>query len=135
MDAEAAGAQLGVQLDGGFLAESAVSTIAVVDAAGVLRSPPAARILDSTTWRRATALAPDLVEHGVLGGIDVAPVSEGELRSAREILSLGGGWLAPVVSLDGRPVGDGQPGPVFRALDPAVRADLTNPELSDAVPY
>ena len=35
----------------------------------------------------------------------------------------------------GVPVGDGEPGRVFRALDPAVRADLRNPAMSDAVPY
>jgi D-alanine transaminase len=119
----------------GYLAESAVSTVAVVDGHGMLRSPPAANILDSTTWRRATALAPQLVRRGVLAGARAAPVTEEELRSAREIVSMGGGWVEPVLSLDGQPVGDGQPGAVFSALDEALQADFRNPELTDAVPY
>lgn len=64
-----------------------------------------------------------------------AQVTTAELRSAAEILSLGGGWVSPVTSLDGRPVGSGQPGPVFIALDEAMRADFANPDLTDEVPY
>jgi len=43
-----------------------------------------------------------------------------------------------VVQLDGRPVGSpnpGSPGPVFTALDEAMRADFASLELTDAVPY
>ena len=135
MEAEARNATLGVQLDDGFVAESAVSTIAIVDGQAVLRAPPADRILDSTTWRRASELAPGLVDAGILAGVSAAPVSEAELRGAREVLSLGGGWVEPVLTLDGSPIGDGLPGPVFRALDPVVRADFHNPAHTDAVPY
>jgi hypothetical protein len=52
-----------------------------------------------------------------------------------QVLALGGGWVAPIVRLDGRPVGDGQPGPVFTALDQALRHDFNNPQLTDNVPY
>lgn len=135
MEAEARNATLGVQLDNGFVAESAVSTIAIVDGEGKLRAPPADRILDSTTWRRTSELAPSLVDAGILAGVSATPVSEAELREAREILSLGGGWVEPVLTLDGQAVGDGLPGPVFRALDPVVRADFLNPEHTDDVPY
>lgn len=136
MEAHDRGCQLGVQLEGGHLAESAVSTIAIVDAAGTLRSPPAERILDSTTWRRTLALAKPLVASGMLTGIDRdSPIADAELRSAREILNLGGGWVSPVVALDGKPVANGKPGPVFRALDPLIRADFVNSVLSDPVPY
>ena len=132
MAAEDKGAQLGIQLDDdGYLAESAVSTIAIVDAAnGVLRSPPTRNILDSTTWRRVAALA-----EGVGVETTVAPVSEADLRSAKEIINLGGGWLSPIVSLDGAQVGNGEPGAVFRELDPVVRHDLLNRDMGDAIPY
>ena len=61
------GAHIGVQFDdGGFLGESAVSTIAIVDSAGVLVSPPADAILPSTTFARIEALSADLVQKGQL---------------------------------------------------------------------
>ena len=136
MDAHAMGCHLGVQLEDGYLAESAVSTIAIVDQAGVLRSPPAERILDSTTWRRALVLAEPLLADGTLTAIDSAShISEADLRSAREILNCGGGWLSPVIALDGAPVSGGEPGPVFRALDPAIRADFVHADMSEPVPY
>ncbi len=45
------------------------------------------------------------------------PVSEAELRSADEIL-LGAATreIQPVTTLDGKPVGSGKPGPVWRKL-------------------
>ena len=139
MHAEAAGAQLGIQLttDGGqtLLAESSVSTVAIVDERGVLRTPPADAILPSTTWARATALAPALVERGILTGCEVTPIEPAEVVAAREVISMGGGWVEPVLELDGQPVGDGRPGPAFRALDELVRADFRNPSLTDKVPY
>ena len=135
MEAEARDAQLGIQLEHGYVAESAVSTIAIVDQQNVLRAPIPDRILDSTTWRRCSELAPLLIAEGTLAGVSAASVSEAELRGAREILSLGGGWIEPIVRLDGQLVGDGQPGPVWRALDPTVRADLENPLYTDDVPY
>ena len=113
-----------------------MSTIAIVDSDGVLRSPPAQRILRSTTWVRAIALAESLVADGTLSRVESAShITEQELRGAREVLNLGGGWLSPIVSLDGVPIGDGEPGPVFRALDPAVRAEFADPEMSDPIPY
>ena len=58
MEAEAKGAQLGVQFEAdGHLAESSVATIAVVGKDGILVSPPADSILASTTWARVRALA------------------------------------------------------------------------------
>lgn len=145
MEAEARGATLGVQIgDDGTLAESAVSMLAVVDANGVLRAPPPERILDSTTWRRCSTLAPMLAMQGLLAGVDTTPVPMSDLLAAREIISMGGGWLEPVLTLlgeDGSPIwtaasqSNGEPGPVFRALDAAAQADLRNPELTDKVPY
>ena len=61
---------------------------------------------------------------------------EEELGEATEILTLGGGWVEPIIALDGQPVGsDGLPGRVWRALDTAVRADFHNPDYTDLVPY
>ncbi|KAL1514438.1 hypothetical protein AB1Y20_003537 [Prymnesium parvum] len=136
MEAEAAGANLGIQIDEeGNLAESSVSAIGIVDTHGVLRSPPADSILHSTSWRRAHALSSRLVERGLLSSSRVAPISASELRDATEVLSFGGGWVEPIVRLDGKAVGSGEAGPVFSALDELIRADFYNPELTDDVPY
>ena len=49
-----------------------------------------------------------------------AAVSERELRSAEEIwLSAATREVQPVTRLDGRPVGDGRPGPLWRRIDAA----------------
>jgi hypothetical protein len=65
----------------------------------------------------------------------VTPIQRAELAAAREMIAMGGGWVEPIVALDGQPIGDGAAGPVFRALDESVRADFANPELVDEVPY
>ena len=136
LEAEAAGASMGIQLhEDGHLAESSVATVGVVDRYGWLRTPPPDAILDSTTWARATALAPTLVGSGVIHGCKVAPISRAEIEEARELLSLGGGWVEPIVKLDGRRVGSGGPGPVWLALDRLLREDFGNTELTDEVPY
>jgi len=110
-------------------------TIAIVDGHSMLRTPVADAILPSTTWARAVALAPSLVSAGVLSGCNVGPIAASELEQASELLSLGGGWVEPIIELDGRPVGDGSPGPVWTALDGVLRDDLRNPDLTEEVPY
>ena len=140
LEAEARGVDLGLQIDErGHVAESAVSLVAAVTADGWLVAPPPHAILASTTWRRAQALAPTLIQRGLLCGCEERTLCEEDLRAARELINMGGGWVAPVVSLDGQPVGGGgggdEGGAVWRALDDVVRADLLNPELTDAVPY
>jgi len=136
MEAESKGAHLGIQLDDeGVLAESAVSTIGVVGGDGVLRSPVPHSILPSTTWGRAKALAPLLVDRGILNGCEEGTVSREQLHAAHEIISFGGGWVESICELDGAPVGWGVPGRVFLALDDVLQQDLANPEHVDAVPY
>lgn len=72
------------------------STIGMVDGDGVLRSPPADGILDSTTWRRASQLSSGLVERGLLSACKVEAIIVDDLNNASEILSFGGGWVEPV---------------------------------------
>ena len=60
-------------------------------------------------------------------------VSGGELRTADEILiASAGGGIRAVTSLDGRPVGAGTPGPVYRKLYAAFKA--TQQEFSTVLP-
>lgn len=59
------------------------------------------------------------------------PVAEAELRGADEILiASAGGGIRAVTTLDGRPVGDGRPGPVFRRIHEgflATRSEFSTP--------
>ena len=61
------------------------------------------------------------------------PSTEAELRSADEILiASAGGGIRAVTTLDGRPVGAGAPGPVFRRIHEGFMA--TQQEFSTALP-
>jgi D-alanine transaminase len=64
----------------------------------------------------------EIAERAGVKRLSVA-VSEAELRAADEIL-LGAATreIQPVTSLDGRPVGNGKPGPVWRKLYDAYQA-------------
>jgi D-alanine transaminase len=90
---------------------SASSVHVVID--GELRTPP-------NSWKLLPGTTRGVIEE-VAGKAGVtwrsASVSESELRSASEIL-LGAATreVQPVTSLDGKPVGDGKPGPVWRKL-------------------
>jgi len=107
-----AGAGETILLRDGQLMEASASTVHVVHG-GVLRTPPnSQRILPGTSRSVVEELADEL-------GIPRrdAPVSEAELRNADEI------WLAaatrevqPVTRLDGKTVGTGRPGALWRRI-------------------
>jgi D-alanine transaminase len=107
--AREAGAGEALLLRDGLLTEASASSVLVVEGGTVLRPPPAPAILPGTTSDAVLAILAAL-------GIPCRdePVSEARLRAADEI------WIAAatrgvvaVLELDGRPVGSGQPGPVW----------------------
>ena len=50
---------------------------------------------------------------------------ETEARAAREMLLIGSSVkVAPIVEWDGKPIGDGKPGPVARALRELLQEDM-----------
>ncbi len=97
--------------DGEVLEASAAAVHVVVG--GELRTPPNSRkILPGTT----RGVIEQTAERAGVPFRSV-PVSEAELRSADEIcLSAATREIQPVTLLDGRPVGSGKPGPVWRRL-------------------
>lgn len=97
--------------DGEALEASAAAVHVVVG--GELRTPPNSRkILPGTT----RGVIEQIAERAGVPFRSV-PVSEAELRSADEIcLSAATREIQPVTLLDGRPVGSGKPGPVWRRL-------------------
>ncbi len=99
----------------GWLTEGSSSNVFVV-IGGVLATPPKSHLmLPGITYDVVLELARRLdLPH------EIRPVSEAELRAAEEI------WLTStpkevlaVTRLDGRPVGDGRPGPLFRRMHAA----------------
>ena len=86
------------------------------------------RVGTSTTARRArTKQAPAIVPEAAA----VASL----YRATELFLTSTAGGVMPVATLDGRPVGDGQPGPVTTALRDAYWALHTDPRYTTKVDY
>jgi len=115
-----AGAYEAILVRDGIITEGAASTVfAVVD--GVLRTHPLTqRILPGVTRDVVLACAAELQL-----AVQEAAVTEAELRRAQEIFVCGTMTdIAPVVTLDGKPVASGTPGPITAALRGALDARL-----------
>jgi D-alanine transaminase len=99
----------------GFLTEGAASNIFVVSEGQVLTPPKSHFMLPGITYDVVLELARSLeLPH------QVRPVSEAEVRGAHEVwLTSSTKEVLAVTRLDGRPVGEGRPGPVFRRLHAA----------------
>ncbi len=107
-----AGANETILLRDGELMEASASTVHVVRDGRLLTPPNSSRILPGTSRSVVEELADALQIPRA-----AERISEAQLRSADEI------WLAaatrevqPVTLLDGRPVGNGTPGPVWRRV-------------------
>lgn len=123
-----AGATECILLRGGWLTEGSTSSVHAVVQGRLLTPPQTNAILPGTTRGVLHELA---ARAGIAD--ERRPVSEAELRGADEIIiASAGGGIRAVARLDGRPVGAGRPGPVFRR----VYADFlaTRQEFSTALP-
>ena len=119
LEAHAAGAGEALMLNAeGFVAECTADNVFAVRA-GVIRTPPATEgALDGIT----RAVVRELVEAAGLRWREER-LARYDLFTADEcFLSGTGAELVPVVSLDGRAIGDGRPGPVTRQLTVGLRA-------------
>jgi D-alanine transaminase len=107
-----AGATETILLRDGVLTEASSSNVFVVKG-GVVAAPPQDHlILLGITYDLVTRLA----AQGTVK-LEIRPVSEAELRSADEVwLSSSTKEVLAVTTLDGKPVGSGKPGPVFRRM-------------------
>jgi D-alanine transaminase len=106
------GATETVMLRDGFLTEAAASNVFVVKN-GVVAAPPRDNlILLGITYDLLVRLAAE-------GSIklEIRPVPEAELRSADEVwLTSSTKEVLAVTTLDGKPVGSGRPGAIFRRM-------------------
>ncbi|HEV2531627.1 D-amino-acid transaminase [Phenylobacterium sp.] len=97
----------------GFVTEGASSNAWIVDGEGRLRTRDTnANILRGVTRRTLLEVIGD---EGLQ--VDERPFTPDEARQAKEAFITGAGTLVlPVVSVDGKPVGEGKPGPVAMKL-------------------
>ncbi|MDH3287024.1 MAG: D-amino acid aminotransferase [Betaproteobacteria bacterium] len=107
-----AGADEVVMFRDGYLTEGSSSNVFAVRG-GVLLAPPKNHlVLPGITYDVVLELA---AANGV--PIEAREVAEDEVRSADELwLSSSSKEVLAVSTLDGRPVGDGKPGPVFKRI-------------------
>ncbi len=136
MEAKAAGLDNGVFIDeSGFVGESSNMNVAFVTRDGVFRHPKFARVLPGCTSLRLLELARSLVGD-VLAGVEVCDIPVADARDAREMFLIGSSIkVAPVVEWDGRPIGDGTPGPASRALLALLEQDMREGDRLIDVPY
>lgn len=123
-----AGATETILLRGGALTEASASSVHVVKGGCIVTPPQTNAILPGTTRCVIFELAG---REGIPN--ERRPVAEAELRSADEILiASAGGGIRAIATLDGRPVGSGKPGPVYRRIYACFKA--TQREFSTELP-
>lgn len=106
------GATETILLRAGFLTEASSSNVFVVKNGVVAASPQDNLILLGITYDLLTRLA----KEGAIK-LEIRPIPEAELRSADEVwLSSSTKEVLAVTTLDGKPVGNGKPGPVFKRM-------------------
>jgi branched-chain amino acid aminotransferase len=96
----------------GNLAEGPTTNIFLVERDGALRTPPLDEILSGVT--RASLI--EIAKHEGIAVREEATPPEALFEAAEVFLSGSSVGVWPVASVDGRPVGDGEPGPVSRRL-------------------
>ncbi len=97
----------------GLVTEGASSNAWIIDKTGALRTRDTqANILRGITRKTLMSV---LAREGI--PVEERPFSPEEAKEAREAFITGAGTLLlPIVSIDGKPVGDGAPGPVAKRL-------------------
>lgn len=109
------GAAEAIQFRDGFLTEGASSNVWVAKDGKLLGPPTDALILEGIRYGLMAELC---VTCNI--PFEARRITRSEVFAADEVLlSSAGREVLPVVALDGRPVGDGKPGPVFRLLHAA----------------
>ncbi len=125
------GADYSVSLDErGFLAEGSTENVGIVSKKGEFLIPRFSRILRGITVMRAKELA------GSLTGAQLSSAAEADITpeqaaEASEVMIFGTSInILPVVEYDGKRIGGGRPGPVFKRLLELMTEDETkNPEM------
>jgi D-alanine transaminase len=111
-EAEDAAAAEAILIRDGLVTEGTATNVFVVQGNAVRTPPESRHILGGITRE----LLKELMESARIDCRD-EPVTEAELRAAREIwVSSSTKEVTPVVRLDGKPVGEGAPGPLWERI-------------------
>jgi 4-amino-4-deoxychorismate lyase len=126
MEAQERGVDNGIFIDAaGNVGESSNMNVAFITADGMLKHPKFDHILSGCASLRLLELATRLQTTGMLKGVQVCDIPVAEARAAREMLLIGSSVkVAPIVEWDGKPIGDGKPGPIARALRELLQNDM-----------
>jgi 4-amino-4-deoxychorismate lyase len=126
LEAKDRGADNGIFIDGrGMVAEGSNMNVAFVTRERVFRHPTFDAILSGITVQRLLQMARRLVEQGEISDIRLGDITVAEGREAAEMMLVGSSVkVAPVVQWDGRPLGDGKPGPITKKLLQLWREDV-----------
>ena len=126
MEALERGLDNGIFIDeAGNVGESSNMNVAFITADGTLKHPKFDHILSGCTSLRLLELAKTLQARNVINGIRVCDIPVAEARAASEMLLIGSSVkVAPIVEWDQKPIGDGKPGPVARALRELLSEDM-----------
>jgi 4-amino-4-deoxychorismate lyase len=126
LEAQERGLDNGVFVDeAGNVGESSNMNVAFVSADGTLKHPKFDHILSGCTSLRLLELAASPEARSVVTRVEVCDISVAEARASREMLLIGSSIkVAPIVEWDGKPIGDGKPGPAARALRELLDADM-----------
>lgn len=107
-----AGVEEVIQFRDGFLTEGAACNVWVVEDGKVYGAPKDHRVLEGIRYGLFESLCQQCGLTFVL-----EPISQSRVHQAQELMvSSATREVLPVVQLDGKPVGDGQPGPVYGRL-------------------
>src|SRR6266550_1043713 len=116
--AVAAGAFEAILVRDGIVTEGASSNVLAVIGGGLTTHPATHRILAGITREVVLELAAELGLRVTLDPIPLNALS----RASEVMVTATTADVMPVVKVDGRAIGDGQPGPVARRLHAALRA-------------
>lgn len=113
----------------GNLGEGATENFAIVTSDNQLLAPTPDRVLAGTTLQRVIELAQDLVESGDLKRAEYSNLTPFDAASSAEMLVIGTTRdILPVSEFEGKKVGNGQPGPIYKKLLKLLRDDMCNNE-------
>jgi 4-amino-4-deoxychorismate lyase len=137
MEAKEAGFDNGVFIDAaGHVGEGSNMNVAFVTLDGAFKHPKFDHVLSGCTVLRLLELARTLQGEGVVSDVIVGDIPVAEARTAREMLLIGSSVkVAPIVQWDERPIGDGKPGPVGKALRRVLEEDMRTGDRLIDVPY
>lgn len=126
MEAIQAACKYSVALDEeGCLAEGSTENVGVVSGDGVLKFPGFEKTLAGITVKRIFELAELLARDGFIQDIQFERIPLNDAYLCSEVMLFGTSInIIPVVSFDGKTIGDGAPGPVYLKLSSLLWKDM-----------